>query len=261
MNTTIALPLSQLPTSLRREERAPDKTIVTAAEAAVEPDTLSGMHECVCVNPQCRMTFTAFLGGLCPVCYEAELEGEIRRKSGPLQFSKTFPKRAIEDTARMVGPSLAKARSLIPLLRGDDPRTRGCVVILLGDRGTGKTVMATYLAGMLGTGMYVKACDLFRKIRGTFASESKLSEADVLRPFETCDFLVIDEAQERKKDSDWELVTLTNLIDKRYDRFKSTAIIANLQQEALDAYVGASIVSRANRTGGGVVLCDWEPYC
>jgi DNA replication protein DnaC len=101
------------------------------------------------------------------------------------------------------------------------------VVILLGDRGTGKTVMATYLAGMLGTGMYIKACDLFRKIRGTFGSDSKLTEADVLRPFETCEFLVIDEAQERKKDSDWELVTLTNLIDKRYDRFKSTAIIAN----------------------------------
>lgn len=262
MNPMNALPLATLPDMLRPSE-TPSTPHATAADLAapeIVEATLSGWREFTCVKPGCGATFTAFLGGLCPACYEAELEGEIRQKSGPLQFNKTFPKRAIADTAAMTGPALVKAKALLPLLRAEDPRTKGCILIFLGDRGTGKTVMATFLAGMLGTGRYVKVADLFRAVRSTFASDSKISEAEVLRNYETADFLVIDEIQERKKDSEWESVLLTNLVDKRYDRFKPTVLIANLKPEAIDEYLGASIVSRANRTGGGIVTCDWPPY-
>ncbi len=263
MNPTAALPLSSLPTSLRREELPaplPLVEVATACDAGAVEQTLSGMKQFTCIKSGCGAIFTAFLGGLCPTCYEAALESEIRTKSGPLQFNKTFPPRAIAATASMTGPALEKACDLLPRLRGTDPRTRGCLLIVLGDRGTGKTVMATYWAGMLGTGRYVKVTDLFRAVRGTFSSDSKTTESEILQTYEKADFLVIDEAQERKKDSEWESVLLTNLIDKRYDRFKPTVIIANLAETAVDEYLGASIVSRANRSGGGLVVCDWTPY-
>jgi len=263
MNATIALPLSSLPPTLRREElqsSSPVVDVAAACAAGTVEETLSGMKEFTCVKPGCGAVFTAFMRGLCPACYESALELEIHKKSGPLQFNKTFPPRAIAATSSMTGPALAKARDLLPRLRGTDPRTRGCLLIVLGDRGTGKTVMATYWAGMIGTGRYVKVTDLFRAVRGTFASDSKTTEAEILQTYEKADFLVIDEAQERKKDSEWESVLLTNLIDKRYDRFKPTAIIANLAESAVDEYLGASIVSRATRSGGGLVVCDWPPY-
>jgi len=263
MNPTVALPLSSLPHCLRREELPASSHVVDVASACTAgtvQETLSGMKKFTCVKPGCGAVFTAFLGGLCPTCYESALESEMRKKAGGLSCFKTFPPRAIAATSSMTGPALSKARDLLPRLRGTDPRTRGCLLIVLGDRGTGKTVMATYWAGMLGTGRYVKVTDLFRAVRGTFSSDSKTTEAEILQTYEKADFLVIDEAQERKKDSEWESVLLTNLIDKRYDRFKPTAIIANLAEAAVDEYLGASIVSRATRSGGGLVICDWPPY-
>lgn len=253
MNTTVALPLADLPTLLRPEERRDPAP--TSAQAILDSEPMEALlfeeRDRTCVH--CGTTFRAKAPGLCETCHHRMLETELRSGLGHIHSS--FPLRAIKDTSSMHGPGLAKARALLPKLRSGNP-----IIIIIGDRWTGKTVMATYLAGMLRTGRYVKACDLFRRLRGTFSKDSGLREWDVLKPYVETDFLVIDEVQERKKDSEFEMVTLTNLIDKRYDAMRRTVLIANLKEESLNEYLGASIISRAARSQGGIVVCNWPNY-
>lgn len=252
-NTTTALPLARLPHILREEER---RDIPTTSVSATLETPLAELFEeknRQCVNARCGASFVGRAPGLCDACHAQMLETELRTGKG--SFHSSFPPRAVKDTASMRGPALSKARALLPRLRSG-----GAIIIVIGDRWTGKTVLATYLAGMLRSGRYVKACDLFRRLRSTFSKDSALREWDVLKPYVETDFLVIDEVQERKKDSEFEMVTLTNLIDKRYDAMRRTLLIANLKEDALNEYLGASIISRAERSGGGIVVCDWPSY-
>lgn len=221
----------------------------TGADAMAE----IGLSDRTCT--QCGNTFVGFGVTLCEPCQDRRREAEITKGRAAMEFHQSFPARAQRDTALMTGPALTKAQQLFPKLKNGS----GPVLIVIGDRGTGKTVMATWLAGMLGFGCYTKAFDLFADIKKTYQANSKTSEDQVLRRFYQAGFLVIDEAQERKE-SEWENTILTNLIDKRYDALKPTVIIANLKEEALNACLGASIISRALRTAGGLVVCDWPAY-
>lgn len=224
-----------------------------ALGSAPASDSVIGLTERKC--SQCGETFIGFGVSLCDPCQTRRREAEISKGKAAMEFHNSFPARAKRDTASMTGPSLAKAKTLLPLLKNGS----GPVLILLGDRGTGKTVMATWMAGMLGFGCYTKAFDLFADIKKTYAANAKTTEDQVLRRYYQAGFLVIDEAQERKE-SEWENTILTNLIDKRYDALKPTVIIANLKEEALNGCLGASILSRAQRTAGGLVVCDWPAY-
>jgi DNA replication protein DnaC len=204
----------------------------------------------------CGTAFVGFLSPLCDPCVEKERAKHAATTRSSFRFDKTFPQRAIRDTRTMRGPAMAKAKEILPLIRKPG---QGAILVVLGDRCTGKTVMATWWAGMLGYGRYVKAFDLFAELRRTYHEDSKTKEHEVLAKYRDANFLVIDEAQDRKE-SEWEQTILTNLIDKRYDALRPTVIIANLKLDGIDACLGASIISRCIRTGGGIIECTWPPY-
>lgn len=204
---------------------------------------------------KCGAVFTSFVNALCDDCVAREQEKLIQRGEAQMSLSRTFPVRAQSDIRSMRGPALDKARELLPRLQSGT----GTILIVIGDRGTGKTVMATWWAARLGYGLYVKAFDLFLELRRTYHEGAKVREHEVMAKYRKAAFLVIDEAQDRKE-SEWEQTTLTNLVDKRYDAMLPTVIIANLKPDAIDACLGASIVSRAKRTGGGMVEAGWPAY-
>lgn len=235
-------------------EQPPSTSGTSAGEVFATGDALLEMHSFKCKH--CHRIFVARFAGLCDPCLERELERDLTQKGGKLSYLKTFPDRAKSFIAegKATGPAITKAKNLLKLLQSN----QGPLIILIGDRGTGKTVMTTWWAGMLGFGLYTKAFDLFAAVRKTYHDDSKVREHEVLERYRRTDFLVIDEAQERKE-SDWENTLLTNLIDKRYDALKPTIIIANLKRDALDAALGPSIIRRASETGG-IVNCDWPPY-
>ena len=238
-----------------RHEQPPETAGTSATEVlTLGEESLLEMHSYTCTS--CKKLFTARFAGLCDRCLERELETDLTRKTGKMTYLKTFPERAKKFIAegKAGGPSIAKAKNLLKLLQSN----QGPLIILIGDRGTGKTVMATWWAGMMGFGLYTKAFDFFAAVRKTYHEDSKVREHEVLERYRKADFLVLDEAQERKE-SDWENMTLTNLIDKRYDALKPTVIITNLKQDALDAALGPSIIRRATETGG-IVDCNWKPY-
>jgi len=158
------------------------------------------------------------------------------------------------------GPGIAKAAELLPkILAGD------CLLLLLGDRGPGKTQMATWwaaerLRAKQLAGWYRKTADLISEIKVTWNAGGKSigTEDDVLKKYRTAEFLVLDEFHERGS-SDWEARTLTNIIDHRYDNMLATVIIANMSEREVRAQISQSIVSRAEETGG-MVICDWASY-
>lgn len=135
---------------------------------------------------------------------------------------------------------------------------KGGIVILHGDRGTGKTRMAAELAVFLWKTEYRKAMGFFLDVRATYKAKSKLTERDVIDELATAKMLVIDEIQVRGG-KPFEDNLLTHLVDLRYAERLPTVLIANLPSDQLAESLGASIVDRISENGA-VILCDWPSF-
>lgn len=172
-----------------------------------------------------------------------------------------FPLRHVERLSDgLHGPGLAM------MLRHRDKIVKGdALLVLIGDRGPGKTQIATawaserHQAGK-AVGRYIKCADLISEIKATWSDGGKFvgTEHDVLVKYRRTGYLTIDEFHE-KGASDWEARTLINLIDHRYDDMKATVLIANVKAGEETSIVNSSIIDRANQTGG-VIVCDWPSY-
>jgi hypothetical protein len=188
-----------------------------------------------------------------------EAREEERRRAWeqrPLEpWPRCWPARAILDLKGFGGVPMEKALALQPALE------QGGTVALIGDRGRGKTVLATWLASerrklRKDPGIYARAHDLFSALRGTWGKKDGMSEEEVLEHFRETPFLVLDEIQERST-SDWENRTLVNVLDHRHASFLPTLILGNLTLPEMTTNLGASVVDRIKQTGY-VVTCDWE---
>lgn len=214
---------------------------------------LVGVYRRACAK--CGAEFDAFgLQGICDDCAtEPSAPRLVVRDLGD-----TWPERHRGKLADMRGPSLDKARQLLPLA------LNGGMIVLTGDRGRGKTQIATWLAWQRGQqgkrpGIYAKAFDLFSAVKGTWSRQSAESETKALDRYRAAPFLVLDEAHERGE-TDWENRTLRNVLDHRYDACLPTVIVGNwLTAEDIGASLGASITDRITETGG-VVWCRWDSY-
>jgi len=174
-----------------------------------------------------------------------------------------FPLRQRRNLSRMHGPGLAAAQLLLPRILGGD-----CLILLLGDRGPGKTQIATWLAHRrlierpdFTKGRYIKSADLIAGIKSTWSDPARRAgpgSVDILKKYRTASFLVIDDIHERGA-SAWETSIFNNLIDHRYDAMLATILIANMTEEKATLEINPSILSRANETGG-LFLCDWPSY-
>lgn len=214
---------------------------------------LVGIHRRACTK--CGTEFDAFgLQGICDDCATEQSAPRLVVRD----LGDTWPERHRGKLADMRGPSLDKARQLLPLALA------GGMIVLTGDRGRGKTQIATWLAWQRGQqgkrpGIYAKAFDLFSAVKGTWSRQSAESETKALDRYRAAPFLVLDEAHERGE-TDWENRTLRNVLDHRYDACLPTVIVGNWPTaEDIGASLGASITDRITETGG-VVWCRWESY-
>lgn len=139
----------------------------------------------------------------------------------------------------------------------------GSLCGLIGQRGTGKTLMAAWLSaalrqhGYMSHTFYFTAADLFGLMKSWYSASSG-DAGHNNRLLIDVPLLVIDEMQERIE-SEHEDKMLTHLIDKRYGQCKPTLLIANLMPEAFARHVGASIASRIQE-GGTLMVCNWASY-
>ena len=180
-----------------------------------------------------------------------------------------FGRLHIQGLDNMEGPGLKRAQILEPEVRGN------FVLILCGDRGRGKTQMATYLASRKAVNRramgwehqpkakvprYYSAHDLMQAIRGEFSDIKDQCQQSLmtLGNASGCSLLVIDEFSELMG-SDYNKRTLTNLLDRRYRAMLPTIIITNTHSDAVADEVGRSIYDRCNESGA-TVDCDWASY-
>ena len=128
-------------------------------------------------------------------------------------------------------------------------------LVMLGKNGNGKTHLAVSCMREqviknpdTPDCLYVKEAILIKEMKATF-SNKKYKEADVLRKYEKCSLLVIDEFG-RAKDSDYSDSTMDTLISERLENDKlKTIIISNMSKEAFTERAGEWIISRINLNG------------
>ena len=182
---------------------------------------------------------------------------ELREKGLELLAKSEIPARHRNiPPSELKGAPWLKLKSEIETRIGD-----GCIVALVGRRGTGKTQLAVEIAkavAMAGKpALYVTAMDFFLAIKECYR-ETGGSERKVIKNYSSPALLIIDEVQERGE-TPWEDRLLTHLVDRRYQAQKDTILISNQNQDAFRKAIGDSISSRIVETGG-VADCDWDTY-
>ena len=192
------------------------------------------------------------------VAHEKHQTGPQERCSAPNRddLEKVgYPLRALLSLPKMTGPGRKAAEQLLPLVMADG------LIILTGNPGTGKTVIATWLGHKRAecgksAGKFLTAYELFGRMKQCWGKNED-AEA-VLAVWKKTPFLVIDEAQTRAG-TEWENNVLDELINARYAAMKPTILIANLTLETAQKSLGPRIMDRANECGG-VVDCSWASY-
>lgn len=127
---------------------------------------------------------------------------------------------------------------------------------LLGDRGPGKTQMATavafevYLNG--DSVRYRDTADLISDFRAACYSGGQ-SEHDGLRTWANVGLLIIDDVHDRRGTDDEDQV-LGRLLKHRYNAKRSTILISNETPEAFRTNLGRSIADRLNEWGEMILL-------
>ena len=138
----------------------------------------------------------------------------------------------------------------------------GRCLLLLGNVGTGKTHLATAIANHImrattATAVYRTVGGILQHIKGSYDRESEYSEADAFAAYTKPSLLIIDEVGATKP-SEFELASLFNIINGRYEEQLPTVVISNLPAGELSGALGERCVDRLREGGGIAVGFDWQ---
>lgn len=131
----------------------------------------------------------------------------------------------------------------------------GGIFALIGERGTGKTQLACSILGYRyyvhnDSVFYTTVNDLVQSLIGSASGGNTTGEKLFVGNYVKPKVLVID-AFEIRKNSEFEIREINNLIDKRYGYpEKVTFLISNDTEDSLMEFLGESAISRMNETGG-----------
>lgn len=139
----------------------------------------------------------------------------------------------------------------------------GAGLILSGKPGTGKTHLACSVANQFltngGNVLFITVTAMIRKIRETYRNDSRKTEQEAINQFRDIDLLIIDEIGVQKG-SDSEEHLLFEVINERYNYFKPTILISNLNAEQIKSFIGERALDRMRENGGKFIAFDWDSY-
>ncbi len=203
--------------------------------------------------------------GLQGYCEPCGIEIDEAAAAPPVRkLDSSWPRLHAGKLDEMTGKGREMAEKLAPRLFGNR------LLVLAGDRGRGKTQIATFIAYHRLTkghdsGVYIRAFDLMTAVSG-------LDKQARLSAFQRVPFLCIDEVHTVEAKS---LPVLESIIDDRYGNRRPTMLIGNwLTQDGICAGetvngrringLGETIMDRINEhtkhKTGGVVWCRWNSY-
>lgn len=165
-----------------------------------------------------------------------------------------------DDLLNEISASEPKYQPTLQRFRGFLNNRTGSVLAMVGQRGPGKTQMASVGVRLaIDRGLparIIRTADLLKDLKGRFGTQG--GEEDWVNEWCAPWLLVLDEFAERV-DNDWNATELTGLIDRRYATMKKTVVIANLTAQEFAKLAGKSIVDRANEQGG-ILVFDWTSF-
>lgn len=136
----------------------------------------------------------------------------------------------------------------------------GCVLAIVGPRGTGKTQLGCHLSRRVAEAgrrpVYVTALGFFLEVKEAYSA--KTSERDAIEKFIRPSLLIVDEVQERNQ-SEWGDTLLTHLVDRRYGDMKDTILLGNQTPMEFVRHVGPSIRDRIGENGG-ISEANWPSF-
>lgn len=177
----------------------------------------------------------------------------------PRRFqSKTFDQ--FRDDTQKQAKALAVCKEYAENFRANFDAGR--CLLLLGKPGTGKTHLAAAIANQImhktaATAVYRTVGGILQHIKGSYDKGSEYTEAEAFASLIEPHLLIIDEVGATKP-TEFELATLFNIINGRYEEMRPTIVISNLAAKELPAVLGERCVDRMREGGGIAVGFDWE---
>lgn len=187
----------------------------------------------------------------------------LERKMGAALIPKRFRER---DFAGYRAVSAGQQRALTVCRdyaeRFDENLAAGRCLLLLGRPGTGKTHLASAIAGHVvrkggATAVYRTVAGLLQHVKGSYDRDSEYSEADAFRSFVEPDLLILDEIGATKP-TEFEQATVFAVINARYEEQLPTIVVSNLSPKELPGALGERCVDRLREGGGIALVFDWE---
>lgn len=235
------------------------------------PSLTAGLQavEGICAEHGARaVTIRPDMAWYCPQCLESELKSEYATKwaeqrHADLYAVATIPQKYRGQKFVATTPEQKHVRGTCKAFR--DQITQGpkwAALVLMGEFGTGKTLLACELAESLiekfGLSVrYVTAQAMVSEIQAAYRTEGKSEETELMR-FAQFDVLVIDEI-DAKRDSDNANLLLTEVINRRYNAEKPVVVITNQPFEGLAKFVGGRVHSRLHENAF-VCSFDWQDF-
>ena len=141
---------------------------------------------------------------------------------------------------------------------------QGSNLLLLGNPGTGKTMMGCIILRLVmtnlgATGKYMTQARLVSRIKTTMDSDRRSeTEEQVYSELASVDLLFLDEVG-RGSASDWEKSCIFRVIDERYQRrCKPTILASNFTEKALTEFISEAAMDRLRCRQSKMILFDGE---
>jgi DNA replication protein DnaC len=141
-----------------------------------------------------------------------------------------------------------------------DHYAAGRCLMLLGTPGTGKTHLAASIADYVmrttqSRALYRTVGGILQYIKGSYGS-SDYTESQAFAALTKPQLLIIDEVGATKP-TEFELATLFQIINTRYEEQMPTILVSNLMPKELGPVLGDRCVDRLREGGGIALVFDW----
>jgi DNA replication protein DnaC len=204
----------------------------------------------------------------CPVCLDAKLAAEftsqaIAMRHEHLQKIADLPQKHRGSKLTFDTPEQKAVVAMVVAFRDFIvAQQRWATLIMVGENGTGKTLMVTQLAERLiakyGKSVrYVTAASMISEIQSCYGREGRSAEVAMLE-FAQYDLLIVDEI-DLIRDKDDAKILLTEVISKRYNAERPVVAISNQTLDTLGQFIGDRIVSRLHENSF-ICLFDWDDF-